>query len=113
MNGRKLFLAATAIVLVAVILFARWILHDGLSAKATPSWVETLVAAPFYSQRREGAEKPGRGLCGSTARCAVALRGSLRGVPWERRQRRHDDGPRPLSQATGPARCTHAETLGW
>jgi mono/diheme cytochrome c family protein len=44
MNGRKLFLAATAIVLVAVILFARWILHDGLSAKATPSWVETLVA---------------------------------------------------------------------
>jgi mono/diheme cytochrome c family protein len=44
MSGRKLFLAATVIVLVAAILFAKWVLHDGLSAKAKPSWVETFVA---------------------------------------------------------------------
>src|SRR5215475_11534147 len=44
MSGRKLFLAATVIFLVAVILFAKWVLHDGLSARATPSWLESFVA---------------------------------------------------------------------
>jgi mono/diheme cytochrome c family protein len=44
MSGRKLFLVATVIVLVAVFLFAKWVLHDGLSAKAAPSWAETFVA---------------------------------------------------------------------
>jgi mono/diheme cytochrome c family protein len=43
MSGRKLFLAATVIILMAVILFAKWILHDGLSARATPSWLETFI----------------------------------------------------------------------
>lgn len=45
MSGRKLFLAATVIVLVAAFLFAKWVLHDGLSARATPSWLETIVAS--------------------------------------------------------------------
>src|SRR5215475_12653408 len=44
MSGRKLLLVATVIILVAVILFAKWVLHDGLSAKASPSWAETFVA---------------------------------------------------------------------
>ena len=44
MSGRKLLLVATVIILVAVILFAKWVLHDGLSAKASPSWVEIFVA---------------------------------------------------------------------
>ncbi|MBS1839617.1 MAG: c-type cytochrome [Acidobacteria bacterium] len=44
MSGRKLFLAAAVIFLVAAGLFAKWILHDGLSARATPSWLETLAA---------------------------------------------------------------------
>src|SRR5215831_14429350 len=44
MSGRKLLLVTTVIILVAVILFAKWVLHDGLSAKASPSWAETFVA---------------------------------------------------------------------
>ncbi|HXA00073.1 MAG TPA: c-type cytochrome [Candidatus Dormibacteraeota bacterium] len=44
MNGRKSFFVATIIVLVAAALFARWVLHDGLSARSTPSWLETFVA---------------------------------------------------------------------
>jgi mono/diheme cytochrome c family protein len=43
MSGRKLFLAATVIILVAAVLFAKWVLHDGLSARATPSWLETFI----------------------------------------------------------------------
>ena len=43
MSGRKLSLAATVIILMAVILFAKWVLHDGLSARATPSWLETFI----------------------------------------------------------------------
>ena len=44
MSGRKLLLVTAVIILVAVILFAKWVLHDGLSAKASPSWAETFVA---------------------------------------------------------------------
>jgi mono/diheme cytochrome c family protein len=43
MTWRKSFFAAAVIILVAAGLFAKWILHDGLSARATPSWLETFV----------------------------------------------------------------------
>jgi mono/diheme cytochrome c family protein len=57
MSGRKLFLVATVIVLVAVILFTKWVLHDGLSAKATPSWAETFVARKSRSLAIPGGAK--------------------------------------------------------
>src|SRR5262245_42902977 len=44
MGGRNIFLAAVVILVVAAAVFAKWILHDGLSARATPSRLETFLA---------------------------------------------------------------------
>lgn len=44
MSGRKLFWAVVVLVLIAGALFWKWFLHDGLSARATPSRVEILLA---------------------------------------------------------------------
>jgi mono/diheme cytochrome c family protein len=44
MRGRNLLAAGLLILVVGAALFARWILHDGLSARATPSRLETFLA---------------------------------------------------------------------
>ena len=44
MSGRKIFVVVVVIVLASAALFAKWILHDGLSARTTPSWLETVLA---------------------------------------------------------------------
>src|SRR5262249_8600495 len=44
MSGRKLLWVRVLIVLVGLALIARWLLHDGLSARATPSRLEVFLA---------------------------------------------------------------------
>lgn len=44
MSGRKIFAVAVVILLVAAVVFVKWILHDGLSARATPTRLETLLS---------------------------------------------------------------------
>ncbi len=44
MSGRNIFLVAVVILVVAAAVLAKWILHDGLSARATPSRLETFLA---------------------------------------------------------------------
>jgi mono/diheme cytochrome c family protein len=44
MSGRKLFWVVVVLALVAGALIWKWFLHDGLSARAKPSAVETFVA---------------------------------------------------------------------
>lgn len=44
MRGRNLVAAGLILLVVVAALFTRWILHDGLSARATPSRLETFLA---------------------------------------------------------------------
>jgi len=44
MRGRNLLAAGLIVLVVVAALVTRWILHDGLSARATPSWVEMFLA---------------------------------------------------------------------
>jgi mono/diheme cytochrome c family protein len=44
MSGRKLFWTAILLAVIAVALITRWFLHDGLSARATPSPLESSLA---------------------------------------------------------------------
>ncbi len=44
MRGWKLFWVGVAVVLIGCALIVRWFLHDGLSARATPTRLETLLA---------------------------------------------------------------------
>lgn len=44
MRGRNIVLGALVLLIALAALWTRWILHDGLSARATPSWVESAVA---------------------------------------------------------------------
>jgi mono/diheme cytochrome c family protein len=44
MRGRNLLAMGLLVLVIAAALFARWILHDGLSARAKPSRVETFLA---------------------------------------------------------------------
>ena len=44
MSGRNIFLLAVVILLVAVTVFVKWVLHNGLSARATPSRLESFLA---------------------------------------------------------------------
>jgi mono/diheme cytochrome c family protein len=44
MSGRNIFVVVVVLVLVGGVVFAKWILHDGLSARATPSRIESFFA---------------------------------------------------------------------
>jgi len=44
MRGRNLLAAGLILLVVGAALFTRWILHDGLSARAKPSRIETFLA---------------------------------------------------------------------
>ncbi len=44
MRSRNLLAAGLILLVVGAALFTRWILHDGLSARATPSRIETFLA---------------------------------------------------------------------
>src|SRR5262249_14374407 len=70
-------------------------------------------AGMVHSSRCEGTAKSRSGFGRSATRRAAAFCGSLRGVPWERRERRDDDGARNVSEAAGFARGTHTEAFGW
>jgi len=54
MRGRNLLAAGLIVLVVAAALFARWILHDGLSARATPTRIET-----FLARNARGLSTPG------------------------------------------------------
>jgi len=44
MRARNIFVAVVIIFLAAAVVLAKWILHDGLSARANPSRLETFIA---------------------------------------------------------------------
>ncbi|HWY42755.1 MAG TPA: c-type cytochrome [Candidatus Sulfotelmatobacter sp.] len=44
MSGRKLFWAVLLLAVIGLALVTRWLLHDGLSARATPSRLESFLA---------------------------------------------------------------------
>ena len=44
MRARNIFVAVVIIVLAAAVVLAKWILHDGLSARANPSRLEMFIA---------------------------------------------------------------------
>lgn len=44
MRGRNIFAIIVVILLVAAAVFAKWIFHDGLSARARPTRLETFIA---------------------------------------------------------------------
>lgn len=44
MSGRKILVIVAVILLAAVAVLAKWILHDGMSARATPTRLETFLA---------------------------------------------------------------------
>jgi len=54
MRGRNLVAAGLILLVLVAALFARWILHDGLSARATPSRLET-----FLARNARGLSTPG------------------------------------------------------
>lgn len=44
MRARNLFLGIVVVLLIGAALFAKWVLHDGLSARANPTRLETFFA---------------------------------------------------------------------
>src|SRR5579859_2742827 len=44
MRARNIFVAVVIIFLAAAVVLTKWILHDGLSARANPSRLETFIA---------------------------------------------------------------------
>lgn len=48
MRGRKLFWTVLLLAVVGLALVTRWLLHDGLSARATPSRLETFLARKLW-----------------------------------------------------------------
>jgi mono/diheme cytochrome c family protein len=53
MSGRNIFVVAVVLVLVGCVVFAKWILHDGMSARATPSRLES-----FFARKARGLSIP-------------------------------------------------------
>src|SRR5881296_1713656 len=106
MKRRTLVIIVAVMLLGLVVAVAASFLHDGLSSRATPGKLETMVA-----------RKARRLALPANARLAqnpvLASAEELRDLPRQRREWKERNWRWPLPQAAGSASAGNAEPYGW